>query len=377
MLRMARRQLSRTLGGSISSTYRRDGAESEMTSVTCALFGCTGNVGRMIQYALCSNRFTCVLPYRFRTSAGGSIRGVRYFGDGTCGQNFATDFELDKEFVVKAIIEKVDHVYNAITSWQEPTWYQHSDSWYSMEAVNVEWPRLLARWCREMGVLRFVHISMVGADVNSPSKLLRQKALAEQAVLEEFPTATIIRSTDMFWEEDWTYHKYLKCNSQMKVIPVVNNGRRIHQPVFAGDIGEACARAVLLDHTMGRIAELGGPVRFTTTDLCRWASEVNGLHNFVVHLPTWMWRIASAYHERGPLRRGGLIGSRGPSWNQDWVDRQFVDNCATPERDPNLLDWEDFGIAKEDLYRIEETYFVTTVGWTKNDPMASSDNKQI
>lgn len=97
----------------------------------------------------------------------------------TCGQNFETDYEIDKEFVVKSIIEKVDNVINCVGAWQEPGVYENSQSWFSMEAVNVEWPRMLARWCKEMGVLRFVHVSMAGADLNSPSKLLRQKAMSE------------------------------------------------------------------------------------------------------------------------------------------------------------------------------------------------------
>jgi NADH dehydrogenase (ubiquinone) 1 alpha subcomplex subunit 9 len=358
--------MTRNMNGTSSNVWRGGGAEAAMMGVNVATFGATGVLGQHIHAQCCYHNYTNIVPFRFRAGPLTSGRILRHLGDGTVGQNFETDYEIDKEFVVKSIIEKVDNVVNSVGAWQEPAVYENSQSWFSMEAINVEWPRMLARWCKEMGVLRFVHISMVGADLNSPSKLLRQKAQAEQAVLEEFPTATIIRPCDIFSEEDATYVRYLKAQKYFKICPVPNRGARIHQPVFAGDVAEAVCRAILLDHTEGRIAELGGPVRFTTTDFIRWCAECNGTPHLVAHVPKWMWRIASSVHERSPFHRGFLIGSKAPTWNKDWVDRQFIDNCATPERDPELLDWEDFGIPKEDLYRIEEKYFITSSMWARD-----------
>ena len=360
---------TRSLNGEVSSTWRSSGAEQSAMGVNVATFGCTGHLGHHVHAQCAAHRYTNIAPFRFRAGTQTSGRTIRNCGDGGTlfAQNFETDFELDKEFVVKSILEKVDNVFNVIGAWQEPALYENSQSWFSMEGINVEWPRMLARWCREMGVLRLVHMSMVGADLNSPSKILRQKAAAEIAVLEEFPNATIIRGTDIYYEEDYSYSRYLKAQKHLKFIPVVNHGNRIHQPLFAGDLAEAAVRSILLDHTQGRIAELGGPVRFTTTDFARWVSEVNGLNNYIIHLPKWAWKAIAAFNERGTFHKGALIGTKPPAWNQDWVERQFVDNCAMPERDPELLDWEDFGIPREDLYRMEEKYFVTSGMWAKDN----------
>ncbi|KAH9601526.1 hypothetical protein LSM04_003378 [Trypanosoma melophagium] len=365
---MSRRLFVRNMNGEISSTWRGGGSEANTMGVNIATFGATGILGMHIHHLCCYHGFTSILPFRFRAGLASGVRTLRMAGDGTVGQNFDTDYEIDKEFVVKSILEKVDNVINVVGAWQEPTVYENSQSWFSMEAINVEWPRMLARWCREMGILRLTHMSMVGADLNSPSKLLRQKRQAELAVLEEFPTATIIRGTDIFAENDFSYSKYLKAQRYFKIVPVPNNGRRIHQPVFAGDLAEAACRSILLDHTEGRIAELGGPVRFTTNDLLRWCSECNGQLHLTWHMPTWMWRIGCTLNERLPIHQGLGLGTRPPAWNKDWLDRQFIDNCATPERDPEMLDWEDFGIPREDLYRMEEKYFITSVIWSKDAP---------
>jgi NADH dehydrogenase (ubiquinone) 1 alpha subcomplex subunit 9 len=355
----------RNHNGELSSFWKFTGAEAAVMNITTAIFGCTGFVGKYVNGCCAQHRHTLILPFRFRSGVGGNIRHLRHQVDGTFGQIFPTDYELDKEFVVKAILEKVENVYNCIGAWQEPHMYEHSQSWFSAEGLNVEWPRMLARWCRELGINRLVHISMVGADVNSPSKILRQKALAEQAILEEFPRATIIRSTDMFSEDDWTYTRYLRAQRLWKITPVPNRGARIHQPVFVGDIAEAAARAVVLDHTEGRIAELGGPIRWTTNDLLRWCADCNGYNHYVLPVPKPVMQLGCFFNEHSFPRRGAIIGSRAPSWNTDWCERQYLDNVATPERDPDLLDWEDFGIPREDLFRMEEKYFLAAQAWSR------------
>lgn len=357
---MSRRMFTRNTNGELSNNWKHSHAESTAMNVTLAVFGCTGFVGRYVAGCGALHRYTQICPYRHRSGVNGSIRPVRHLADGTFGQMFATDYEIDKEFVVKSILEKVENVVNCVGSWQEPAKYENSSSWFDSEAVNVEWPRLLARWSRELGINRFVHISMVGADLNSPSKILRQKAMAEQAILQEFPRATIIRATDMFSEDDWTYTRYLKAQRYWKVTPVPNRGNRIHQPLFVGDLAEASMRAIRLDHTEGRIAELGGPIRVTTNDILRWCSEVNGQYHYTMPIPKAIWKPFVYCNERSFIRKGAVIGPRIPSWNQDWLERQYIDNVATPERDPDLLDWEDFGVCRDDLFRLEEKFFLVS-----------------
>jgi len=363
---MSRRSFVRNLNGELSNSWRDVYKEASVMNATTAVFGCTGFVGRHVS-AVCSyHKFTNILPFRWRGGVDGGVRAMKHINDGTFGQNFAVDYELDKEFVVKHILEKVDSVYNCVGAWQEPAVYQHSSSWYSMESINVEWPRMLARWSRELGIERFIHMSMVGADLNSPSKVLRQKAMSEIAVLEEFPRATIIRSTDMFAEDDWTYTRWLRAHWVMKVFPLINQGLRIHQPVFVGDIAEAAARAIKIDYTQGRIIELGGPVRFTTVDLLRWIAAVEGIPHKCVSVPKPLMKAFGIVNEKWPFRKGLLIGPRPPHMNQDWVERQCLDNIACPERDPELLDWEDLGIAREDLYRLEDKFFLASIIWSHN-----------
>lgn len=66
--------------------------------------------------------------------------------------------------------------------------------------MNVEGARRIARIARESGVKRFIHVSHLAAKENPDkvflpkgSEYLKSKWRGEQAVLEEFPDATIIK----------------------------------------------------------------------------------------------------------------------------------------------------------------------------------------
>lgn len=53
-----------------------------------------------------------------------------------------------------------------------------------------------------LGVSRFVHVSHLNADVNSPSAFLRTKAEGEAAVKSAFEGATIVRPGPLYGHED-------------------------------------------------------------------------------------------------------------------------------------------------------------------------------
>lgn len=65
------------------------------------------------------------------------------------------------------------------------------------------------RISREMGVERFIHLSYLNAEENPTPLVMRKpsmwkitKYMGEKAVREEFPTATIIRASDIYGSED-------------------------------------------------------------------------------------------------------------------------------------------------------------------------------
>jgi len=73
---------------------------------------------------------------------------------------------------------------------------------FTFDDVHVTGAARIARICAENGVHRFVHVSHLNADINSPSAFYRAKARGEEAVKAVFPGAIIVRPGTMYGQED-------------------------------------------------------------------------------------------------------------------------------------------------------------------------------
>lgn len=68
--------------------------------------------------------------------------------------------------------------------------------------VHVKGALKLAQMAEALGVSRFVHVSHLNADINSPSAFLRSKAEGESVVKKAFEGATIVRPGNLYGHED-------------------------------------------------------------------------------------------------------------------------------------------------------------------------------
>ncbi len=66
------------------------------------------------------------------------------------------------------------------------------------------------------------------------------------------------------------------------------------QPVFVGDVAEACARALADPETAGKVYELGGPGVYTYADLLRLVIERTGRNRLLLPVPFFVWEGMAA-----------------------------------------------------------------------------------
>ena len=133
----------------------------------------------------------------------------------------------------------------------------------TFELVHHTGPARLARFAREAGVDRFVHISAIGADPRSSSAYARTKAAGEQAVRDAFPTVTILRPSVVFGPEDRFFNRFASMAMFSPVLPLIGGGETRFQPVYVGDVADAVVTCLEDPATAGRIYELGGPKIYT------------------------------------------------------------------------------------------------------------------
>lgn len=123
------------------------------------------------------------------------------------------------------------------------------------------------RICKQLGVDRLIHLSALNANPNpvghiisQGSNFLRSKYYGEQAVLEEFPSATIIRPADIYGPEDRFIRYYAHIwRRQFRCMPLWHKGERtVKQPVYVSDVAQAIINCAKDPDTAGKIYQAVG-----------------------------------------------------------------------------------------------------------------------
>jgi NADH dehydrogenase len=134
--------------------------------------------------------------------------------------------------------------------------------------VHEKWPELLAEACSNTpSVERLIHVSCLGADVDSPSPRLASKARGEVALQQAFPDATIMRCGPLVGVEDRFYTDLALWRFSNSGVPVIDGGMNKVQPVYVVDVAEAIYRSLEFEEAKGSTFELGGPSVVTCAHL--------------------------------------------------------------------------------------------------------------
>ena len=160
----------------------------------------------------------------------------------------------------------------------------------SFAAVQAFGARTVARAVADAGVPTLVHMSAIGANTNGESAYARSKGEGEEAVLDVFPSARIIRPSIVFGPEDDFFNRFAAIARIAPVMPLIGGGQTRFQPVYVGDVANALANLAEGAGKPGQIYELGGLEVKTFEELLRYICEVTGRDRAFVPVP---WALAN------------------------------------------------------------------------------------
>ncbi len=161
-------------------------------------------------------------------------------------------------------------------------------------AVHAFGARTIARAANEAGVPALVHMSALGADSASASSYARSKAEGEEAVLDSFASARIVRPSIIFGPEDDFFNRFAALARIAPVMPLIGGGQTRFQPVYVGDVAAAIAELAGGGGSDGATYETGGPEVKTFEELLRYICEVTERNRLFVPAP-WMLANVKAF----------------------------------------------------------------------------------
>ena len=265
-----------------------------MASRLVTVFGGSGFLGReIVKHLVAAN-------YQVRVGVRHPDRASSLQRLGREGQVELVRADVSDEPTVAAAVERSYSVINSVGHYVE----KGEVTFHRIHAVGA---RNVARQAsRAAGVERLVHISGLGADSASDSPYIRSRGTGDDFVKEAFYGVTILRPSAIFGAGDALLNKLADMARLSPVAALFGHGRTRLQPVFVGDVAEACVRALADPSTAGCVYELGGPEVFAYRELVELVLERMGRQRIVIPVPFGVWVIvagAMAWHPNPPLTR--------------------------------------------------------------------------
>lgn len=272
------------------------------------VFGATGVLGQYVVSQLARQGTQLVVPFR---GSEDDVRDIRVMGD--LGQIVFLEYDVrDYDSIVKSL----SHSNVAINLVGK----NHGSRNFPYEACHVDAAAAIATAAAECGVNNLVHVSHLQANAESRSIFMQMKAAGEKAVLEKFPTATMVRPAETFGDEDELLNRFAYMR-KLPHIPLVGSGwDTMKLPVYSRDVAEGISTIALDPTNAGKTFELYGPEEYHLREIVDYVFRQLREDLRVVNIPL------SWYENIGKLFELSPFGAR---WSQERVIRENLSEVAT------------------------------------------------
>ena len=159
------------------------------------IYGGSGFIGRYIARRLAKEGWRVRVAVR-RPNEAGFVKPY-----GVVGQVEPIFCNIRDDDSVRAAMSSADAVVNCVGTFD-------SRGKNNFDAVQHEGAGRIARLAAAAGVSRMVHISAIGADAEAETLYGQSKGQGEDAILESFPDAVILRPSVMFGAEDSFFNRF-------------------------------------------------------------------------------------------------------------------------------------------------------------------------
>ena len=241
------------------------------------VFGGSGFLGRHIVQNLARQGYRIKVATRYPESA----YELKTYGD--VGQIVPTACHYKNEDSIREAMEGAHIVINLVGVLFEK-------GRNNFMSVHCDLPKIIGLKANELGISKLIHLSALGVDT-SQSKYAKSKLAGENALLEVYPQAVILRPSVVFGAGDNFFNMFAKMASFLPVLPLIGGGHTKFQPVYVEDIAEAVTNIVSdnIAETDNPIYELAGPEIVSFKEIYEILLEHINRDRMLVPLP---WAVA-------------------------------------------------------------------------------------
>lgn len=161
----------------------------------------------------------------------------------------------------------------------------------TFRAVHVHGVRNLLAAAPQVGAVRWIQMSALGAEPNASTKYYRTKWEAEELIRASGLDWTILRPSLIFDDRPRHQHNFVdeiaKAIRMAPFLPILGNGQFLLQPVSIDDISQTILQSLSKPETIGKIYEIGGPDKLTYRQVVLTIARAMGAKKPMIKIPLW------------------------------------------------------------------------------------------
>lgn len=259
------------------------------------IYGGSGFLGRQVARTMAAQGWRVRVAVRRPNEAG----VVRTYG--APGQIEPVPCNVRDDLSVAACMADADAVVNCVGILVK-------EGRNTFAAIHDEGAGRIARLAAQTGVKHLVHVSAIGADVDSASHYAASKGRGEAEVLSHFPDAVILRPSVIFGSDDNFYNRVASV-SRLGPLMLLPGANAVLQPVYVMDVAQAAAMGASGKAPSG-IYELGGPDVMTLRQVAHQTLAVIDRRRAVIGLPGVFATVLAGVLDAVQVATGGLLTNR-------------------------------------------------------------------
>ena len=226
-----------------------------MKAKNCLIFGGSGQIGRNLIRKLTKNNLRVTVVTR-------NIHQKSYIikTQANVGYIDIVEANIFDEKKIRELFKKTDLCINLIGILFEK---KRGNSFTNIHTV---FPSLLAKLSKEYNLKHFIHLSALGINEAKDSAYANSKVEGENAILKNFPLATILRPSVVYSVDDNFTTNFMTLLNRLPFFPLYYDGKTKFSPIHCSDLTDTIYH-VISNNIYSKIVECVGPEVFTLKEI--------------------------------------------------------------------------------------------------------------
>ena len=250
------------------------------------IFGATGQIGRHLIRKLTKNNYKVICQTRNLHKA------IFLKTSGSIGYIEIKELKIFDYEKVSRLVDTADIVINLIGILFE------SGKKNTFENIHTLFPKLLSEICKKKNK-DLIHISSLGVENASDSKYAVSKAEGEKKILENLPSATILKPSIVYSVNDSFTTRFMSLLNFFPIFPLYYGGKTKFAPIHASDLTDIIFH-VIENNIRGKKIETVGPKVLTFLEILNILSKCINKKRVFLPLPLFLAKFSAKILEKMP-----------------------------------------------------------------------------